>query len=675
MKKKKFKDCITIFGASRRIGVKRETFQNWVDEGRIESEDGHVLLSTVDDIQETLNSYISLESFLWKHNNDRFNAKYANNRNKYLEYLDDNKFFGIPVVYADEFPYPYEARVTLYFDINDIQQLDDCSEIFFKYFGLSDSEICKKLIEECINQSVQSILTSFMKSIDKYGPSVISFVNAAKDVDLLNVTDEELARINDEIEYVQGQELFAGYIEYAKTILPLNLGKITLKERHSCFDNGAYSYEVVVAIAKAIFNESEIASNKVIEKAFEKSISFETWLFISAFFSCGWRGDTICRDWPYLSDDAIREIGINVDTIREDIINERIDESLYYEIGAFLEKSVELAAIKNHKTGRGSDLSAPMGKQEKIFQGRMALISTYHYHKDGSGRLVLSRMSDYLNFQRFRDIFGDSVYKLLGRRNLWSTKLTKSYEQLIERTARKKGAEMMTANALASYARNHNNVDTIAIYLRDHGLDGETAEVVLSLMLDRGVFGSIRYAEMQAAFPDAFNRLTAQEQTLFLEACSVSAYEMEILAADYSAEAKLRESFAEGDEETARTILYEMFSIAQGFGKAKDYGIYCKKRALGYACEHPVFLKCLINVCPYLMFTEAGVKTLVREIVEYEKKARVTGNPKYVAILRKVILPTYKNILSEYSERMNADESKAFKMLIRNYYDEFTKEN
>ena len=63
----------------------------------------------------------------------------------------------------------------------------------------------------------------------------------------------------------------------------------------------------------------------------------------------------------------------------------------------------------------------------------------------------------------------------MGRNHLCSNKLNKSYLQSMEARARKDGAGTMTAYTIASFARNHSNIDTTAMYIYDHGLDGETA--------------------------------------------------------------------------------------------------------------------------------------------------------------------------------------------------------
>ena len=63
---------------------------------------------------------------------------------------------------------------------------------------------------------------------------------------------------------------------------------------------------------------------------------------------------------------------------------------------------------------------------------------------------------------------------------------------------------------VASFARNHSNIDTTAIYLKDHGLTGESAEIVLYMMMQRGVFSVSLYNVLITAYPGAFERLSAK---------------------------------------------------------------------------------------------------------------------------------------------------------------------
>ena len=673
MSEYKKKDYTTMQGAANRLGVKRRIVQEWVDDGRLEVHDELVLIKKVDEIKEILVKYISLETYLKQHNSERFASKYSVNRDKYLEYLEVNNFFGLAIVYESDFPYPSETNATLYFEVEDIERLNQYSSYFFEVFGLSEKEICHLLIYRCNDKTTQKLLSSFLEGIESFTPSTTEFVKKAIGIDVKKINNEMVSVVVRDLKYERSKNLMIAYMEYAKKELKLDLGEINKKESQTKQEISAYSYRVYVEIAKAIFHEGSLEENDVIEKSFVKSINLEMWLYLSAHYVCGWRAKDICSVWPYLSDEKVQELNINLDSLKEDIIEKRIAHSLYLEIGTYIEKSIELAATKAHKTAMASDLLAPIGNELKIFFGRMALISVYHHTKTQEGRMISSRGGEYLNHVNIRKLFGDSIYMQMGRRNISSRRMTKSYVQSIEERARIDGRGTMAAYTLASYARNHANIDTIAIYLCDNGLTEETAEVVLTLMMDRGVFGAIRYKEFLAAFPDVFSKLTAQEQTKVLAECDVSSYELEIMSAEMIPGIDLKTGFAEGKKEKALRILQDMFEVAQGFGRAKEPGIFCKKRAVGEACTSPNYESCIANVCPYLIFTETGIKTLLSVMAEYRQKAKTTGHPKYKNILKKKIEPAYQDILLEIGKKMRSKEKEALKVAIGELYERFIK--
>ena len=669
------KDYITVNGAALKLGVKRSVMQDWVGKGKVETWNEMILKTTVETIKSIIDEHISLETYLKSKDSERFESKLIQNREKYIDFLEKNAFFGLDIIYADEFPYPYEYNVSFYFERKDLNKLDKYSSEFFKYFGLTERDKLDLIIEECRNDTTKRLLKEYAKNIDPIGPSVTDFIRRALQIDLYRVKEEDINGIIRDMQYVASKDLMISFLEFGKDRLSLNWGKIERKRDYTRKGTGAYPYQIFVLIAKALFNEEELINNQVLEKALDKSKNFETWLFLCAHYVCGWRAGDICENWPYPNKETLIELNINFETLKEDILGGKINPDIYYELGAFIEKSIELSAVKAHKTKKASDLLAPIDDKLKVFFGRMALIAAYHQNKSNSGKLQHNRSTDYLNFIQFKELFGNVLYDKVGRKNLSSRKLNKSYIQSIEKRARENGAGIMAAYTIASFARNHSNVDTTAIYIYDHGLDGETAEVVLSMMLDRGVFGTIRYHEFLAAFPDAFNKLTAKEQTRVLAECEVSSYELEVMSSDMFAEQRLKGMFAEGNAKESFKILNEMFEISQGLGKSKDNGVYCKKRAVGEACANPLFESCVANTCPYLIFTEAGIKTLVKVIKDYEKKARETGNPKYESILKNVIIPTYKNILAEISKRMKQTEKDALRKAIGEYYGEYNKTN
>ena len=190
------------------------------------------------------------------------------------------------------------------------------------------------------------------------------------------------------------------------------------------------------------------------------------------------------------------------------------------------------------------------------------------------------------------------------------------------------------------------------------------AEVVLYMMMQRGVFSVSLYSALIAAYPESFEKLSAQEQTKIMEKIQLSAYELETAGTAFIASEEMAEVFAEGKTEEPKEILEAMFAIAQGRGKGKDRGIFCKKKALGYTCENPIFESCLANLCPYHVFTSDGVPTLVNVFKDYQLKARMTGNKKYSIALKTKIIPAFQDIINAIIKDMTDQEKAGTKRLI-----------
>ena len=132
----KKKDCTTIQGAANRLGVKRQIVEEWVDEGRVEVQNGLILIKTIELIKNELEKYVSLEAYLKQHDSEQFNSRYVRNREKYIDYLEANQFFGLNIIYKADFQYPYEANATFYFEAKDLNLLDIQSNDFFKFSNI-----------------------------------------------------------------------------------------------------------------------------------------------------------------------------------------------------------------------------------------------------------------------------------------------------------------------------------------------------------------------------------------------------------------------------------------------------------------------------------------------------------------------------------------------------------
>lgn len=270
--------------------------------------------------------------------------------------------------------------------------------------------------------------------------------------------------------------------------------------------------------------------------------------------------------------------------------------------------------------------------------------------------LAYERSDQYKSWINIRDFFGEYAYEHFGKNNISCLRLNKSYEQAIEIASRKNGLSPFVSTVIASYARNHTNINTAAIYLGDHKFSGETAEMALYMAFDCGVMGSYTYKAIMAAFPEQFIKLPRDVKAELISSLKMQPYEIETLSSIKYASAELKEKFCNGYD-GCLDILKALYSVGQGFGKAKQNGTYCTKRALGYACAHPFFEKCIAEDCPYLIFTQNGLTPLIEVMSGFRQKYKDTRDQKYAQILLKIIYPKYKEIIKELMSDVSKEEA------------------
>lgn len=667
--KEKKENLITIKKAAQSLGLKEEIIRYQIDAGNIESIDGMIHESVCQTISQQQTTYIGIRTFLKSHDSDRFVSRYVKNRTKYIDFLEDSAYFGIEIVEPEEILFELPEREDFYITKEDAQLLEYKSERFFQEFGLTEVEKIRWIISHSkehplSTEYVKKYLTYIEDEDNIYTPSLTNFVKTIFDMaDLKQITDEDVISAIEEAETIRTKSLLSDFFKYVAKYENVKYHDVKLKKQERCSEP-AYPYEDFVRLAKILFNADYDKEHNLTLKALENSNYAEMWMFLSCHYICGWRSSDICERWVYpnlkSNDNPFK---INIDTIKEDILNGIITDDVYSKIALYAIRKIEMTYNVPQKTGFGK-LRSEIVPELRTFFGKLILIAEYHHITSGKGYMNSHRTAMYRNWVICRDFFGDDVFAITGKHSFSSRRLNKSYLQGIEKAAKDNGNTTLVAHVVASFARNHANIDTTAIYLKDHGLTGESAEVVLYMMMQRGVFSVYLYNILIAAYPEAFEKLSAKEQTAIMEKIPLSAYELETIGTSFMASERMAEVFNEGKTEEPKEILKAMFAIGQDKGKAKDYGIYCKKRALGFACVNPVYESCIANLCPYHVFTSDGVPALVKVIKEYQLKAFTTGNKKYGIALKTKIIPAFQDIINAIIKEMSKEEKVAIKKLI-----------
>lgn len=665
------KNTISVQAAASKIGIKKNVLEYHIQNGAIECEDGRILKEICDEIINQKNLYIGIKEFIIRHDSSLFIAKYANNRNKYIDFLEENDYFEVERYSSEGLLFTEPDTEEFYFLNSDVSYLDLKSKEFFEEFGLTEQEKINRIIDKTEG------LANTKKYLRKFGedylkgeapkPSYTYFVKIMMSVeDVKKITAEEISSIIEEESSTTVINIVAAFYNYVSRLVKVNYKKVEPKKKETN-SIPAYSFEKYVELARILFQVKYDELNKLTERALENYIYAETWLFLSLHYVCGWRASDVCDNWVYLNlQSSENPFGIIIDEIKENILSNKIPPKTYIDICHYSIEKIKMLNLYPSKTStvKAGKLRAMVTPDLKEFIGKLILIAEYHYQTIGEGYMKSYRVGRYLNWVNLREFFGEDIYKLTGRNNILSRRLTKSYLQGIENAARENGESPLMAHIIASYVRNHTNVNTTLIYLRDHGLTGESADFVLYTMLQRGVMSMYLYKVLITAFPESFKKLTSEEQTEIMNKINVSALELESLGGEELSSLQMYKEFSKGNTEEATIILKAMYSVGQGKGVAKDDGIFCQKRALGYICESPTYESCIANLCPYHIFTTAGIPSLIKVIKEYNEKIDYTGNDKYKIALEKVIIPAFQEIINEIIKEMSKEEKTATLKLI-----------
>ena len=661
---------MTITEASRITGLSTSRVQQIVDNiGR--TVPAMPLEDIVHDIQEEQRLYISFSEYAAQERG-RYTGDYKS-KGKLLDNLEVNDYYGIEITEPDDLLIGTRTD-RCFFRREDIPTLDRCLAEFFGSHAKTEDEKVKELLGGSKNRkSVKCLRSYFDKKLfgKQVTPLVTEFVRAVLEMpELISITDRDIILALSKIQTEGAKRHLVEFLAYARKNESVKYGKISMAERDSN-PLPAYSNEVYLKLARCIFNADYIAKHRMIERALENHIYIEMWLFLALHYVSGQRAEDICRNWSYLnlSKKPSNTFGIKVDTLYEDILYDRLPDELYENVCKYVLSAIKASGARPSKTcsPNAPTIHVLINPGLYPFFGLLTLISEAVMLRTGDGYMQPKRTASYQCKTKIRDFFGQEMYDALGGKNIRSRQLNKDYLQSVEDAARKDGCGSLMASMVASYARSHTNMDTVKHYLNDHTLTAETAEMVLYFAMERGVFGFMQYTTILLAYPDAFPQLPMSKQSELMNMLKSDPLYLEIAQSETFTQQNIRQRFlSKKDPKNIVAQLQEMLEISQNRGKGKDDGIYCTRRALGEACTYPEYRSCLANACPYLVFTKIGFSALLGVFRDYIRKA-YGGDRKSEAVLRNVILPRFKGILTELGQNahMTHEEMQTLKAMIK----------
>ena len=646
--------------------------------GKIPSENLLISQNVLDQLLFERNNYISFLEYAKLHVSETFNGNSSRERRKLLTILEKNDFFGIERIFYSKTLLGEENDI-YFFDKKDIPKLDNIFNDFFTAPNLSTTEQYTKVIEDCpdTKQSKKEVL-EFTDSLFYEKNMTISYVDFAKTLlnapDLQKLTNNDVQVMLKSLKTELSKKYLIQFLNMMKQKYNLKYSplEVVKKEKNSV---KAYDAETYVALAKCFFNIDYIYEHNMIEKALNNHIFAEMWLYLTLFFVCGWRASDVCNGWKYLELYRRPEdtFGIHQATLYDDLLNDNIPEDVYENVCLYAIGSIDISGKMPSKTAKynPTTLTAVITPEMYIFYGLLTLIAECHKINSGDGYMKDERRLDYQAIGSLKMFFGKEIGVILNNRNIHSRRLNKDYLQAVEQNARQNGASSMMSSMVASYARNHKDINTIATYLKDHNLNGETADMVLYFMMERGVFGFELYQTIITAFPDAMKKLSLKEQNKIIQQMNITPFQNELEQSGLIASVEVKDNFLKNNTQQTMNLLKSMFEISQGCGKSKDDGVGCLMRSQGKVCPYAEFKSCIANACPYLVFTKYGFKALLEVLQEYMTESK-NGNRKADAILKSIILPRFKDILNSFmnEQHMSHDDRQGLKLFMKNTLEE-----
>ena len=660
---------MTVEAAARFLGIRAAVLREHIERGEIDMKDGIIPGKSIDKVYGQKKAYISLKDFLMKYENLRFKPVTATCRLKYIDFLEENRFFGIEIVEPEKILYSVPNRDEFFFSRMDVSFLEYKSRGFFDNYGLTEEEKIEQILGKMKSDPKKAgYVRKYIRFLDDgeniYTPSLTGFVRIISEMPKVEaITDDDVVSAMECADTARSREHLVRFFTLVSQDVAVCYGDIKIKNKESEGDP-AYTYEEFVKLAKILFNDAYDKAHGLTVKALGNSIYAEQWMFLACHYVCGWRSSDICSRWVYpnITDDS-NPFDIRIRSLAEDIQNNKIPETVYEDVCLYVIRRIEMTYNIPQKTGKGRLRSAIVPELRRFF-GKLTLIAECHHFSSGEGYMKAYRAPRYRNWVTCRDFFGEECFGITGMNSISSRRLNKSYLQGIELAARCNGSTALVAHVVAAYARSHADIDTTAKYLRDHGLTGESADVVLFMMMQRGVFGVALYQVLIAAFPESFGRLTSEEQSCLMQKIPLSAYELELSGSVYMASERIAEELSMGKAEVPIVILKAMMSVAQGNGGSKDQGVFCIRKALGFSCDRPHFESCIANLCPNHIFTREGIPALLKVIRDYTWKGRASGNKKYIVALRRYIIPAFQDVLNGIIREQGENERTAIKRMI-----------
>ena len=675
-------ETLSLTDVTKLTGLSRSKLHQLEAFGRIAYIDNRIPKSTVERILFEQAEYISLLEYCIGHSSPKFNGNNSHDRELILDYLEENDFWDIKQISADDLIIG-TPRDGLFFFRKDKKLLDHHLSHFWKTTGLSE----KELVEHYLQSNTQHSNTSkYFRRFLREEANSITYTRAFSECvrlvltvpDVLNLQNNDIQALLLKQMSNRTREYIVAFLNYVKKNATTEYDAVSLvsKKARKVQRLGSYPNEIYLALAKCVFGSQYIESHQLIQKALSNHIYSETWLYIAILFICGWRAQDVCKTWRYPSLDTLTNYGIATASLKEDILNNSLPEKTYCKICQFSVSAINSAGLLPSKTAPLSPPPLTIQIYEGLypFFGLLTLINTVHILKHNGGQMQPNRVSTYQNKMTLKNFFGEEFVTALSGKNLHANQMNKVYLQSIQNAAKANGCSGIQTSMLASYCRNHTNLNSIKAYLSDKRLTGETADFIIESLLSRGVFGFEPYQVLVTMYPDTFEHLSLSQKNKVIERMDVTPLNIELAGAEAAVSLSIHQNFLKGNKNGEKQVLdnlLSLFEISQGRGLAKDVGVHCSLRANMQACPHPRRQSCIATGCRYLVFNHYGHITLLHILKKYDVASKA-GDKKADYFLKKQLIPRYQRIISHLVKKtsMKEEDRRGLKVLMEDVLNE-----
>ena len=584
-----------------------------------------------------------------------------------VTFLEDNDWFGArpemkdgKVMLTDE----QEALFSHHFDV--FFSMDASSENMLKLLNEKYPLTASQLSEFCaaieLDHQTQFYVTDFLL---KYLSKDIALYSNDEARQLVKAAMHELTKAHgDSLTFFMSWLLSKYKTNYCNDY---QMNKRYTMDRQ----NEAYSIDEYTKLMYYLTNAEYIEQHKMYQKAAASKAYADTWLYLSAHFTCSLRLTDLQRiyhpDLPYPPEEILEEIANNTfsDTDARMVL---------------LSITIRLATLPLYPsktegtTGIGS-VKFPVPHNCEVHYGKLFALPEAHRQVSGTpNEPIIRKISSYQEISRY---MGEEIGNLFLENDFCSRSATKSYLQARFMNADNAlGSEETTMKGymLASLARSHKGgygkyAATTIQYLKDMKLSQYTPQFVAYELLQRGVLSFIPGMLLDMVTDRKYNKISVPAQTSLLSSFDLTPYETNQIIDLIDKAQKQAQAVVAKAIDTGVDIMIILQRIASGSAFSKQAECLCLISACGHLCPYQERRQCV--GCRYEISTKS---TLLLLADEYQRMKNLYDNAvdqrekeKYKTLITKIVVPKLNEMLMCIKKDYGDECFRDYETLLQQY--------